>query len=256
MSAGLKYFNNTKKLIDNLYESEMDNIIKASELCANSISKKGLVFMFGAGHSRIMCEEMTPRQGCFPGFFALVEHAVSNHSAIIGPNGLRGPMFLEKYDGYAEEILNGFKFGKNDVMIIISVSGIRPLIVEMATGARKRGLPVISMVSRKHCESSKAGHKSGKKLIDVSDIVIDSQCPPGDCVIELEGIEWKTGPVSTVMGALITNMIRCEVAERLIKKGIKLELLPSHQAVGNPKVHDQLERFYESYRLSLSHLFQ
>ena len=256
MSAGLEYFNNTKKLIDNLYESEMDNIIKASELCANSISKKGLVFMFGAGHSRIMCEEMTPRQGCFPGFFALVEHAVSNHSAIIGPNGLRGPMFLEKYDGYAEEILNGFKFGKNDVMIIISVSGIRPLIVEMATGARKRGLPVISMVSRKHCESSKAGHKSGKKLIDVSDIVIDSQCPPGDCVIELEGIEWKTGPVSTVMGALITNMIRCEVAERFIKKGVKLELLPSHQAVGNPKVHDQLEKFYESYRLSLSHLFQ
>ena len=45
-------------------------------------------------------------------------------------------------------------------------------------------------------------------------------------------------------------------AEKLVKKGIKLELLPSHQAVGNPKVHDQLDRFYESYRLSLSHLFQ
>ena len=256
MSAGLEYFKKTKKLIDNLYDSEMDNIMKASELCANSISKKGLVFMFGAGHSRIMCEEMMPRQGCFPGFFALVEHAVSNHSAIIGANGLRGPMYLEKYDGYAEEILNGFKFGKNDAMIIISVSGIRPLIVEMATGARKRGLPVISMVSRKHCESSKPGHKSGNKLIDVSDVVIDSQCPPGDCIIELNGLEWKTGPVSTVMGALITNMIRCEVAEKLIKKGIKLELLPSHQSVGNPNVHDQLDRFYESYRLSLSPLFQ
>jgi uncharacterized phosphosugar-binding protein len=38
-------------------------------------------------------------------------------------------MYLEKYYGYAEEILRGFKFGKNDVMIIISVSGIRPLIV-------------------------------------------------------------------------------------------------------------------------------
>ena len=256
MSAGLEYFNNTMKLINGLRDKEMDNILKASELCANSISKKGLVFMFGAGHSRIMCEEMTPRQGCFPGFFALVEHAVSNHSSIIGTNGLRGPMFLEKYYGYAEEILNGFKFSKNDVMIIISVSGIRPLIVEMALEAKKRGLPVISMVSRKHCEASKPGHKSGKKLIDVSDIIIDSQCPPGDCVIEIDGLEWKTGPVSTVMGALITNMIRCEVAERLIKKGMKLELLPSHQAVGNPKVHEQLDRFYESYRLSLSHLFQ
>ena len=36
----------------------------------------------------------------------------------------------------------------------------------------------------------------------------------------------------------------------------KLELLPIHQAVGNQRVHDQLEKFYESYRLSLSHLFQ
>ena len=38
------------------------------------------------------------------------------------------------------------------------------------------------------------------------------------------------------MGALITNMIRCEVADRLIKKGMKLELLPSHQAVSDPEV--------------------
>ena len=42
----------------------------------------------------------------------------------------------------------------------------------------------------------------------------------------------------------------------LIKMGIKLELLPSHQAVGNPKVHEQLDKFYESYRLSLAHLYQ
>jgi len=29
-------------------------------------------------------------------------------------------------------------------------------------------------------------------------------------------LDWKTGPVFIVTGALITNMIRCEVAERLI----------------------------------------
>ena len=68
-------------------------------------------------------------------------------------------------------------------------------------------------------------------------------------------MDWKTGPVSTVMGALITNMIRCEVAERLIAKGINLESLPSHQAVGNPEVDNQLDRFYESYRKSLAHLY-
>jgi len=73
--------------------------------------------------------------------------------------------------------------------------------------------------------------------------------------VVLRGLDWKTGPVSTVMGALITNMIRCEVAERLIAKGINLELLSRHQAVGNPEVDNQLDRFYESYRKSLAHLY-
>ncbi len=72
----------------------------------------------------------------------------------------------------------------------------------------------------------------------------------------LWGLDWKTGPVFIVTGALITNMIRCEVAERLIAKGINLELLPSHQAVGDPEVDNQLDRFYESYRKSLAHLYQ
>ena len=69
-------------------------------------------------------------------------------------------------------------------------------------------------------------------------------------------MDWKTGPVFIVTSTLITNMIRCEVAERLIAKGINLELLPSHQAVGDPEVDNQLDRFYESYRKSLAHLYQ
>ena len=72
----------------------------------------------------------------------------------------------------------------------------------------------------------------------------------------LWGLDWKTGPVFIVTSTLITNMIRCEVAERLIVKGINLELLPSHQAVGDIEVDNQLDRFYESYRKSLAHLYQ
>jgi uncharacterized phosphosugar-binding protein len=256
MSAGLAYYDKTVTLINQLKEKELANIDKAAEICTETISNKGLVFLFGAGHSRMMCEEMTPRQGCFPGFFALVEQAVSNHASIVGTNGLRGPLHLEKYEGYAEEILNSFKFSSNDAMIIISSSGIRPLIVEMAVGASNRGLPVIAIVSRQHCDQSEPGHSSGKKLTEVADITIDNQCPPGDCVLELEGLEWRTGPASTVSGAMIINMIRCEVAERLLARGIKPELLPSHQVLGNIKVDEQLDRFYEEYRKSLAHLYR
>ncbi|MGH9831476.1 MAG: sugar isomerase domain-containing protein, partial [Blastocatellia bacterium] len=256
MKAAQNYFDETLRLLARIRETQMAAIERAAEICADSIASGGLVFLFGNGHSRMMCEEMTPRQGCFPGFVALVELSLSNHAAIVGANGLRAPLHLEKYEGYAEEILKSFKFGPRDAFIVISTSGIRPVIVEMAMGAKQRGMPVIAMCSVEHCRQSVPAHSSGQKLIDVADVVIDNGCPPGDCVVELEGLEWRTGPASTVTGAMIINMLRCAVAEKLIERGVKPELLPSHQFVGNASAAEQLERFYEAYRRSLAHLYQ
>lgn len=256
MGAGLDYFEKTTQLLERLRQTQMPSIEAAADICAERIAQGGLVFLFGAGHSRMMCEEMTPRQGGFVGFFSLVEWAVSNHASIVGTNGLRGPLHLEKYEGYAEEILKGFKFGPHDAFILISTSGIRPLIVEMAMGARTRGLPAIAIVSRAHCEQSPPAHSSGKKLIDVADVVLDNQCPPGDCVLELEGMEWRTGPTSTVTGGMLINMLRVEVAERLLQRGVKPEVLPSHQFIGNTSAEEQLDRFYDAYRRSLAHLYR
>ncbi|HEY8551586.1 MAG TPA: SIS domain-containing protein [Vicinamibacterales bacterium] len=256
MNAHLTYFDRTMALLQRLRETQADAVDAAAELCAERISRGGLVFLFGAGHSRMMCEEMTPRQGCFPGFVAFVEHALSNHANIVGANGLRAPLHLEKYEGYAEQLLRGFRFGPHDAFIVISTSGIRPVIVEMAMGARERGMPVIAITSVEHCRTARAGHSSGKKLVDVADIVLDNLCPPGDCVVEIEGLEWRTGPASTVTGAMLINMLRCATAERLVARGHPPVLLPSHQFVGNTSADEQLERFYEAYRKSLAHLFQ
>ncbi len=256
MSAATEYYDKTMKLLEAVRKDELPAVEKAAALCAEKIAAGGLVFMFGSGHSRMMCEEMTPRQGCYPGFVAMVELATSNHSAIIGNNGLRTALYLEKYEGYAEQLLSSFKFGPNDVLIVVSTSGIRPLIVELAMGAKARNMPVIGLVSVAHCTNSKSGHSSGKKLIDIADIILDNHCPPGDCILPLEGLEWMTGPTSTSTGAMLVNMLRCQTAAELLKRGVKPELLPSHQFVGNTSAEEQLERFYEAYRRSLAHLYQ
>jgi uncharacterized phosphosugar-binding protein len=255
-TASLTFFDRAMLLLEKLKDTQSDAIQKGADLCADRISRGGLVFLFGNGHSRMLCEEMIPRQGCFPGFVALVETALSNHAGIIGANGLRESLYLEKYEGYAEQILRGFRFGEHDAFIIISTSGIRPVIVEMAMGAKQRRLPVIAILSKSHCEQSEPAHPSGKKLTDFADIVIDNQCPKGDCVLQLNGLEWPTGPVSTITGATIINMIRCATAEGLLQRGIVPTLLPSHQFVGNNKAAEQLELFYEAYRRSLAHLYE
>jgi uncharacterized phosphosugar-binding protein len=49
--------------------------------------------------------------------------ALSNNAAVVGANGLRAPLYLENYEGYAEQILRGFRFGKDDAFIVVSTSG-------------------------------------------------------------------------------------------------------------------------------------
>ena len=255
-NAALQFHSAAANAVNEINHTQLDNIVAASRICTDSIAQGGLVFLFGAGHSRMMVDEMTPRQGCFVGFYPLVELSVSNYSAIIGPNGLRTALYLEKYEGLADEVLTSFRFGPNDAFIVISTSGIRPLVVEMAMGAKARKLPVVAIVSRAHCESARAAHSSGKKLIDVADVVIDNRTPIGDCAVQLAGLDWPTGPLSTITGAVIVNMIRCETARMLLERGHKPVMLPSHQFAHNDSAEDQLENFYEAYRKSLKHLYE
>ena len=258
MNAALEYYDAGIELLRKIRETQLPAIEKAAAICADVIERKGLVFLFGSGHSRMICEEMIPRQGCFTGFYPMVHLPITTYADIIGANNLRTPLFLEKYEGYAEEILRGFQFGPHDAMMLISTSGIRPVIVEMALGAKRRGMPVIGLCSVAHCGSAKSGHSSAKKLTDVADVILDNQAPEGDCSVEIPGLEWRTGPTSTLCGAMLINMLRCATAQKLLDRGVKPEMLPSHQFVGTAATdaaEKQLERFYEAYRKSLAHLF-
>jgi uncharacterized phosphosugar-binding protein len=238
-----------------LVSSQREVLDKAASLCTEAIARDGLVHLFGCGHSRILCEEMTPRQGCFVGWHTIVELGLTYHNPIVGPNGLRQSLHLEKTLGYAEQILRNFAFGPCDVMIVISTSGIREVIVEMAEGARGRGLPVIGVVSREHCLQSVPAHTSGKKLLDVVDVVLDNGAPVGDCLLDLEGCKPRTGPFSTLGGALVMNALRCEVAQRLLDRGIQPVFLPSHQFVKNENVEAELEFFYAQYAKRVGPLY-
>jgi uncharacterized phosphosugar-binding protein len=132
--------------------------------------------------------------------------------------------------------------------MLISTSGIREVILEMAEGGKRRGLAVIGVVSREHCAQA-----PGPKLTELADVVLDNGAPAGDTLLSLAGGR-RTGPFSTLGGALIMNLLRCEVAQRLFDRGIEPVFLPSHQVAG-PGVEDELERFYSAYARSVAPLY-
>jgi uncharacterized phosphosugar-binding protein len=255
LPAAERFYHEALERLQHLLDHQREALDRAARLCTEAIAADGLVHLFGCGHSRMLCEEMTPRQGCFVGWHTIVELGLTFHNLIVGPNGLRQSLHLEKTPGYAEQILRNFAFGPKDVLIVISTSGIREVIIEMAEGARRRGLKVIGVVSVAHCNQARPAHPSGQKLLDVVDVVLDNGAPEGDCLLALEGCKNKTGPFSTLGGAMIMNLLRCEVAQRLVDRGIEPVFLPSHQFVGSRTVEEQLEYFYAQYARRVATLY-
>src|SRR5688572_9568970 len=174
LPAAERFYHEAMARLNVLLDGQREALDRAAALCTEAVAADGLVHLFGCGHSRMLCEEMTPRQGCFVGWHTIVELGLTFHNLIVGPNGLRQSLHLEKTLGYAEQILRNFAFGPKDVLIVISTSGIREVTIERAEGAKKRGLSVIALLSKVHCKQAKPAHPSGKKLMDIADVVLDN----------------------------------------------------------------------------------
>jgi uncharacterized phosphosugar-binding protein len=206
-------------LLERLVERERERLAQAAGWCADAIAAGGLVHLFGTGHSRIAVEEMFPRYGSFPGFHPIVELSMTFHTQIVGANGQRQAMFIERTGGLAEAILANFSFRPTDVLMVFSVGGVTAVPIEMAEGARRRGMRVIAVTSVEQSRASKPGHQDGRRLLDVADLVIDLGTPVGDALVTLDGLEEPVGPSSSVLAVAVVNEIKVQTAELLLERG-------------------------------------
>src|SRR5256885_12941807 len=121
---------------------------------------------------------MFPRYGSYPGFHPIVELSMTFHTQVVGANGQRQAMFIERMPGLAEVILSNFNFAPKDALIVFSAGGRGAVVVGMARGARRRGLPVIAVTSLAHSRAGDADPLVGARLFDAADVGIDL-CTPG-----------------------------------------------------------------------------
>ena len=93
------------------------------------------------------------------------------------------------------------------------------LPVEMALEAKKRGIVTVTVGSIAFAKVAPLS-EIGRRLAEVCDFAIDNGGVPGDGIVSIPGLEWKVGPTSTVMGALIWNALVVETTHRIqIAKG-------------------------------------
>ncbi len=248
-NAGQRYLATGVEILNSIAETQKETIEQAARICADSIAGDGLVFCWGGGHSRMSVEEMFPRIGSFPGFYPMVELAMTFYTNFVGADGMPQSFFLERQEGYADVILQNYEFGPNDAMICFSSTGINEVVVDMALRAKERGLPVIAVTSVAHADATKARHSSGGKLKDVADVTIDNCSPPGDAAVDVLGLRYKVGPTSTIGAVAVVNALKCRTAELMVERGVEPVVLTSpHFVEREEESKEQLERVYKEFK--------
>jgi uncharacterized phosphosugar-binding protein len=240
------YIGELIRRLDELLDRQRDRMEAAADLVANAIMNDGVVHTFGTGHSSIVAQEAFMRAG---GLFPV--NAILDERVVLSGGSLMSAA-MERHEGLAAEILAAHDIHPSDAGIVISNAGRNAAPVEMAMEMRQRGIPVIGITSTTHSRTASAVHSSGKKLMDVADVVLDNGAPHGDACVSIPGLPTAMGPVSTVTGAALIHSVFILAAEKMLARGYEPVALPS----GNVETADftRIQEAMQAFADRIKHL--
>jgi len=228
-----RYVEKLVELLRRQWNSQREAIIEASKIAARTLMQGGILHVFGSGHSALIAKEITGRAG-----------------GLVAVNTIPDPTegMAERVEGYGKVLIDWYAghYGLNrgEVMIIVSTSGRNPLPVEIALEAKKAGLYTIAITSVEYSKQVVSRHSSGKRLFEVVDLVLDTGVPLGDSLVEIPGFQQKAGPVSTIVGALLANMLILSTIEEIINQGGTPQILMSQNLDGADEHNRVLKEKY------------
>ena len=243
MSKSGEYFENVMSILSEI--SHLPEIRTCAELFAETLKNEKNIYLFGTGHSHMLAEEMFYRAGGLVNIRPILETSLMLHESASKSTE------IERLSGYAEIIFEHYGVSAGDTMVIISNSGRNSVCVDMALLCKSRGVNVVALTSVTHSMSGESRHKSGKRLFEVADIVIDNHGCYGDSCVKIDEIGKTVSPTSTVVGAAILNAIEAECVDILVKQGIEPEVFSSSNVDGGDEING---RYIKKYNGVIKHL--
>jgi uncharacterized phosphosugar-binding protein len=237
MSAYRSYFRHLYDVIEEMVGDQGQAIETAASWVAETITAKGVVHLFGSGHSHMVAEEVFHRAGSMLPLNPMLD---SNLTFL----GHLNATLLERTPGYGQVVIDSHDIRPREVVFIISNSGVNSVPVDAALAAGKRGARTVSISSVMHYRDVPARTESGQKLSDVVDLAIDTHVPRGDAIIKLPGVDTPVGGVSSAVGIAIINAIVVEAASLMAKSGVHPPVIPSMNV---PNGDEHMEKLVAQY---------
>lgn len=223
-----RYLARITELLDRIVKEQGGNIDRAAAQIVRRLKEQRLIYVIGSGgHSIMVAMEMFKRAG-----------GISQISPLFPPGlgDFEGHPKTERLVGYAALALDYYKVDKGDILIIANVNGINSLTIDCALECKRRGITSIAITSSIFSAGVEKGiparHPSNQNLCDLADIVVEAYVPPGDALLEIEGVDVPVGPGSTYPMVFIANCIVLRVIEMQIEQGMSPEVRKSANLKG------------------------
>lgn len=238
-SAINRYFDCVNSTLSEIQETQLKEIKEASELVSDSINKDGVVQVFGTGHSALLARELFFRAG------SLAPINFVSDLSLAGTVAAEKSSYMERIEGIGEILFQHADPEPEDVFLVISNSGRNPVPIEFGQKASEEGFPIIAITSKKYSKSQTSRHSSGKRLLDVADVVLDNCGKIGDVTVNFPDMEQGVGATSTIAGSYILNAIVVEATANLLENGIEPPVFKSGNLDDGMDFNQKLMKKYE-----------
>lgn len=245
MKKHFDYIEKVKAVIERIENEVGEDIEKSAEIFADALIQGRRIFLFGTGHSHMLSEELFYRAGGLLNIQPILVEKLMLHIDAAGST------LYEREEGLAESIFEEYKIKSGDVIVIISNSGRNGVVVDMALLCKEKGVTVIALTSLEHTNAGLSRHKSGKRLCEIADVVLDNCGCVGDACVEVPGVDGKICATSTVAGATILNAVVARAVEICSEK----DFYPEHFCSANVDGGDEINhKLIEKYKKEIKHL--
>lgn len=219
-----------------IVNEESGAIEEAAAMMSVCIQKERKIYFFGTGHSYMISQEVFARAGGYAGFIPILENE-------LGMNHAFKSTFIERTVEYADVLMGLYPFEKGDVIVMTSNSGRNPLLIEMALRLKERGVHIIALTALAASKNSSSRHKSGLRLFELADIVLDNRSPYGDAGIAHTEEIW-TGPTSTILSVFIVQLLVSAFVQLEIERGVDVPVFRSSNVDNGDEYNERLFGMY------------
>jgi len=233
-----------KLVLEKIENTQMEAIDKSAKAITYCLENNGIWHLMDTGHM-LMYEAVGRTGGMMAVRPVRVSVEVSNPTRHRETDIMKPKVFMDEIDGLPEYIIKKSNMQSEDVLMIGSVSGINILPVEMAIYAHQNGITVIGLTSVEYSKFLQSQHKSGKRLYEVCDYIIDNCCDVGDTLVYVEELDQGICPASGIAASYIMWALQSRVIELLLADGKKPHVYMSNHMPGADQHNNHAWAEYE-----------